>query len=80
VQCGLIGDGELVRSHGQTTPLLEPIDTPLDGVALLVCLSIESGRATTGATSPQSVTDLVGRLRDHGTDSSPTEMPTDRAR
>ncbi|OII68634.1 hypothetical protein BJP39_20650 [Streptomyces sp. CC77] len=76
---GLVGDGELVRSHGQTTPLLEPVDAPLDGIALLVCLSVEAGRATTGATSPQTVTDLVGRLRNHGTDTSPPEMLTDRA-
>jgi hypothetical protein len=75
----LVGDGELVRSHGQTTPLLEPIDTPLDRVALLVRLGIEAGRPATGATSPQAVTDLVGGLRDHGTDASPPEMLTDRA-
>ncbi|KEG37937.1 hypothetical protein DJ64_24675 [Streptomyces griseorubens] len=79
MQCGLVGDGEFVGSHGQATPLLEPIDAPFDGIALLVCLSIEAGRATTSATSPQSVTDLVGGLRDHGTDTSPPEMLTDRA-
>ena len=78
MQCGLVGDGELVRSHGQTAPLLEAIDAPLNGIALLVCLGVEAGRATTGATSSQSVTDLVSGLRDHGTDTSPPKMCTDR--
>jgi hypothetical protein len=66
VECGLVCNGELAGAHGQTMPLLEPIDTPLDGIALLVCLSVEAGRATTGATSPQSATDLVGGLWDQG--------------
>jgi hypothetical protein len=79
VQCGLVGDGELVGSHGQTTPLLEPVDAPFNGIALLIRLSVEAGRATTGAASPQSVTDPVGGLRDHGADTSPSEMLTDRA-
>lgn len=78
MQCGLIGEGELVGSHGQTAPLLEPIDTPFDGVALLVCLSVEAGRATTGATSSQAVSDLVGGLWHDGMDPTPAEMPADR--
>lgn len=79
MECGLVGNGELVGSHGQAAPLLEPVDASFDGVALLVRLGVETGRATTGATSPQSVTDLVGGLRDHGTDSAPPEMLTDGA-
>lgn len=78
MQCGLAGDGGLVGSHGQTTPLLEAIDAPFDGIALPVCLSVEAGRATTGAVSPQSVTDLAGELQDHGTDRSPSEVLTAR--
>ncbi|SEF82665.1 hypothetical protein SAMN05216223_102163 [Actinacidiphila yanglinensis] len=77
-QCGLVGDGELVGSQGRTTPLLEPIDAPFNGVALLVRLCVEAGRAATGAASPQSVTVLVGGLRDHGADTSPPAMLTDR--
>lgn len=56
----------------------EPLDVSFDGVALLVSLRIEARWATTGATSPQSVTDLVGGLRNHG-NTSPPEMLTDRA-
>ncbi len=62
MECGLEGDGELVRPHGQAAPLLEPVDASLDRVALLVCLGIEGGRAASGAASPQTVTDLIGRL------------------
>jgi hypothetical protein len=79
VECGLVGDGELVGSHGQTTPLLEAIDAPFDGIALLIRLGVEAGRAATGAASPSSVTDLVGGLRDHGTDTSLPKILTDRA-
>ncbi|GHA80006.1 hypothetical protein GCM10010305_24190 [Streptomyces termitum] len=79
MECGLAGDGKFVGSHGRTTPLLEAIDASFDGMALSVCLGVEAGRATVGAASPQSVADLVGGLRDHGTDTSPPEMRTDRA-
>lgn len=76
---GLVGDGELVRPHSEAAPLLEPGDTPLDGVALLVCLSVEAGRAATGAASPQTVADLVGGLRDDCTDAASTKVPTNGA-
>ena len=26
MKCGLVGDGELVRSHGEAAPLLESVD------------------------------------------------------
>lgn len=79
MQCGLVGDGKLVRPHCKAPPLLDPSDAPLDGIALFVCLSVEAGRAASGAASPQAVADLVGGLRDNGTDAASTEMPTDRA-
>jgi hypothetical protein len=41
MQCGLVGDGELVPSRGQTVPLLEAVDAPLNGVPLLVGLAVE---------------------------------------
>ncbi|SEG72627.1 hypothetical protein SAMN05216223_10924 [Actinacidiphila yanglinensis] len=44
----------------------------------LYASSVEAGRAATGAASPQSVTVLVGGLRDHGADTSPPAMLTDR--
>ncbi|KPC61641.1 hypothetical protein ADL29_23630 [Streptomyces chattanoogensis] len=79
MECGLVGDGELVRSHGQAAPLLESIDASLDGVALLVRLGVESWWATVGAASPQTVADLVGRLGDDSADSASAEMISDRA-
>jgi hypothetical protein len=79
VQCGLVGDGELVGAHGQAAPLLEPGAASFDGVALLVCLGIEAGRAASGAASPRAVSDLVGRLRNDRTDAAPAEMPANRA-
>ncbi|MDH6702617.1 hypothetical protein P3T26_007133 [Streptomyces sp. MAA16] len=42
VECGLVGDGEFVGSHGQAEPLLDSVDAPRDGVALLVRLGVES--------------------------------------
>ncbi|GHA84597.1 hypothetical protein GCM10010305_30450 [Streptomyces termitum] len=30
VECGLVGDGELVRSHGRAAPLLESVDAVFD--------------------------------------------------
>lgn len=79
MECGLVGDGELIRPHCEAAPLLESGDAPLDGVALLVCLGVEAGRAASGATSPQTVTDLIGGLGDDRTDATPTEVSTDRA-
>ena len=63
VECGLVSDGELVRPHGEAAPLLESGDAPLDGIALGVGLSVKTGRAASGATSPQLMADLVGGLR-----------------
>jgi hypothetical protein len=79
VKCGLISDRELVCPHGEAAPLLEAGDAPLDGVALLVCLSVEARWAASGAASPQTVADLVGGLRDDGPDAASTEMSTDSA-
>jgi hypothetical protein len=79
VQCGLVGESKLVRPHCKAPPLFDPSDAPLDGIALFVCLSVEAGRAASGAASPQTVADLVGRLRDNGADAASTEVPTDRA-
>lgn len=79
MECGLISGGELVGSHREAAPLLEAGDGPLDGVAILVCLSIEAGRATSGAASPRTVADLVGGLRDYGPGAAAAEMFSDRA-
>jgi hypothetical protein len=79
VECSLVGDGELVRSHGQTAPLLEPVDGSFDRVALLVRLGVEGGRSASDTASPQTVTDLVGRLGDDSADPASAEVTSDRA-
>lgn len=79
VECGLVGDGELVGPHGQAAPLLERVDASFDGVALLVCLGVEGRWAASGAASPQPVADLVGRLGDDGADSASAKVTSDRA-
>lgn len=79
MECGLISDGELVRPHGEAAPLLESGDAPLDGIALFVCLGVETGRTASGAASPQAMANLVGGLRDDRTDTASTEVPANRA-
>jgi hypothetical protein len=79
VECGLVGDGELVRSHGQAAPLLEAVDAPFACVALLVRLGVEGRWAASVAASPQPVADLVGRLGDGSANSASPEMIADRA-
>lgn len=79
MECGLVGDGEFVRPHGQAAPLLASGNAPLDGIALLVRLSVEAGRAPSGPATPQAVADLIGGLRDDRTDAASTEVPTNRA-
>lgn len=87
MQRGLIRDGELVCPHCEAAPLLESGDGPLDGISLLVCLSVETRWAASDAASPQAVADLVRGLRDDvrglrddGSDAATTEVPADRAR
>lgn len=72
MECGLVSDGEFVRPQRQTAPLLEPVDASFHRVALLVRLRVEGRRATASATSPQTMTNLVGRLRNDSTDPAPT--------
>lgn len=67
---GLVGHGELVRSHGQTSPLLEPADASFNGAPLPVTLAVETGRTASGAAPFQAATDLVDGL---GNDSVDTE-------
>jgi hypothetical protein len=79
MECGLVGDGELVCSHGQAAPLLKPADAAFDRVALLVRLGVEGGRSAFGSAAPQTVADLVGRLGDDSADSASAEVIPDRA-
>ncbi|GAA2230330.1 hypothetical protein GCM10010232_15800 [Streptomyces amakusaensis] len=79
MECGLVSNRELVRSHGRPTRLFEPVDASFDRVALLVRLGVESGWSATRAASPQTVADLVGRLGNDSADSAPAEAASDRA-
>lgn len=73
----LVGNGKLVRAHGQAAPLLEAVDAPLDGVALLVCRHVETGWAAAGPASPEAMSDLVGGLRDDSLDASAAKKAAD---
>lgn len=79
MESGPIGQRELVSSHGPAAPLLEPVDTPLDGIALLVRLGIERGRAASGTTPPEAVLDLIGGLQDDRSDPASAEMSANGA-
>ncbi len=78
-ECGLVRDCELVRSHSQAAPLLEPVDASLDRVALLVRLRVEGQRPAARTASPQTVADLAGRLGDDSADTALAEVTTDPA-
>lgn len=80
MECGLVGDRELVGSCGQAAPLLEAVDAPFDGVSLLVDLAVEGGRTATEPASPQAVADLVRRLGDDRTDTPAPQVAADGAR
>lgn len=62
MECSLICDGEFVGSHGQSAPLLEAVDAAFDGVALLVCLSVEGGWPAAESAASLAMADLVGGL------------------
>lgn len=79
MECGLVSDGELVCSHGEAAPLLEPVDAAFDRVALLVRFGVEGGRSASGAASSQTVADLVGRLGDDSANAASAEVSPDRA-
>jgi hypothetical protein len=50
------------------------VDAPFDRVALLVHGDVEGRWATTGAASPQTVADLVGRLGDDSADAASAKV------
>lgn len=79
MECGLVGGGELVCSHGEAAPLLEPVDAAVDCVALFVRIGVEGGRSASGAASPQTVADLIGRLGDDSANAASAEVAPDRA-
>ena len=76
MECGVVGDGELVRPHCEAAPLPESGDAPLDGIALLVRLDVEAGPPASGATSPQAVAELVGELRETSRGAAGTGCPS----
>ncbi|BDM74787.1 hypothetical protein HEK616_82740 (plasmid) [Streptomyces nigrescens] len=71
--CGLLVAG------GDSSPLLEAVDAPFDGVALPLGLAVESRRPAALAATSQSVSALVGRNRDHRPDAAFAQVVTDGA-
>lgn len=55
----------------------EAVEAPLDGIAPLVRLAVETGRVAAESDTPQAVADLVERLRDDRTDAPAPQMAAD---
>lgn len=66
---GEVNLGGLLVAGGDAPPLLEAIDASLDGVPLLVSVSVKHGWSATVAAASRAVGPLVGRDRNHGTGS-----------
>jgi hypothetical protein len=68
----------LVIPGGDCPVLAEPVEGPLDGVALLAGLGVESGRAAALAAATEAVADLVGGFGDGGLDAASSRVSADR--
>jgi hypothetical protein len=68
VDGGFVADGELVLAGGDGPVAFQPVDAAFHGVALLVNLGIECGRAAAGAAFALVVADLMGLVRDRAPD------------
>ncbi len=73
---GGVADRERVVSRCHSTVLLEQVDAALDGVPLLVVLSVEDRWATTGRALLLPIRDLVGLARDRRPDPSRAQVGT----
>jgi hypothetical protein len=60
----LVADGELVVAGGDGAVAFEAADAAFDGVALLIQLGVEGGRAASVPAFVLAVADLAGFLRD----------------
>lgn len=78
MECGLVNDGESVGSHGQAAPLFEAVDAAFDDVPLLVDVMIEGRRTAASPARPQTVANLIGRLRPSGPSSQPATRASER--
>ncbi len=67
-----VGQGVFVVASGNTAPLLEPVATPLDGVAQRVARGVECGRASTVGPFGFTPGDLVTALGNGVFDSAGT--------
>lgn len=79
MEAGQVDGRGLLVAGGDSSPLLEAVDAPLDGVALLVCLAVKGGRAPASAASPRPVDVLVRPDRDDSPDATAAQVPADRA-
>lgn len=73
MDCGQVADGEFVESGGDRSMLFELVYAALDGVAVLVALTIEGRWPPARAAAMATMTGLVGRDRDRGLDPSPPQ-------
>lgn len=76
---GEVNHGGLLVAGRDAPPLLEAIDASLDGVPLLVSVSVKHGWSATVAAASHAVGPLVGRDRNHGTDRASSQMGADGA-
>lgn len=79
MESGQVDGRGLLVTGDDAAPLLQAVDAPLDGVALLVGLAVESRWPAAPAFPPQSVTSLVGRDGDHRPDTALAQVAADRA-
>lgn len=73
------GQGVFVVPGGDAAPLLEAVDAPLDGVALLVCLAVEGRRSAARLSALPPVGLLIGAFRNHRADATSAQVVADRA-
>src|SRR3712207_4331820 len=74
-QRGSVVGGALGVAGGQGAELFEPVEAPLDDVALLVPVAVELRRSSTGRTELQPVRPLVALLRDRVGDAATAQRP-----
>jgi hypothetical protein len=79
VESGQVDRGCPLLAGGDAAPLLEAIDAPLDGVALLVCLTVEGGRPAALAAATLPVALLVRRDGNDCADAALAQVVADHA-
>src|SRR3954464_7316215 len=71
---GVVADGELVVSGGEGAVLFVPVDAALDGMPLLVVVSVERRWPTSGRALRAAVGQLVGFVRNGRRDAASAQV------